>query len=126
MQNQRKMWDDTHVKRQLHAYSLTQTSFAKEVNRLIPKNSSLLELGCGEGNDAFYFAEQGHSVIATDFSDVVISGNSENLSHPRLQFSVLDISQPFNHPDNSFDVIYARLSLHYFTNADTQKISSRT
>jgi len=116
------MWDDAHAKRQLHAYSQTRTSFAQEVNDVIPKQSTILELGCGEGNDSTYFADQGHIVTATDFSERVVSSNSQNLTRSGLQFQVLDISKPFEYPGSSFDVIYARLSLHYFTNDDTQKI----
>jgi len=124
MQSQQKYWDDAHAKRQLQDYSKTQTSFAEETNSIIPSGSHILELGCGEGNDSIYLAQQGHAVIATDFSDVVIAGDQQSLTHPKLQFSVQDISQPLNYSTNSFDVVYARLSLHYFTSEQTEKIFS--
>ena len=122
MQDQLRYWDDAHAKRELYASSLSQTSFAEEVNALIPPRTTILELGCGEGNDSIYFAEQGHIVEATDFSNTVIDNDRKSLAHANLSFNIQDIGQPLRYPDNSFSVVYARLSLHYFTNKATQKI----
>jgi ubiquinone/menaquinone biosynthesis C-methylase UbiE len=122
MQDQRQYWDKAHASRELSAHSLSQTSFAEEVNRAIPPNSAMLELGCGEGNDSIYFAEQGHKVEATDFSDIAIEKNRRNLSNINLRLKTVDTSQPLPYPDGSFDVVYARLSLHYFTDEITAKI----
>ena len=38
------------------------------VDRFLPARSSILELNAGTGQDAIYFAEQGHTVHATDIS----------------------------------------------------------
>lgn len=122
MKDQRALWDDSHTKRQLHKHSLVQTAFAEEINEFISDGSSILELGCGEGNDSIYFAQQGHAVTATDFSQVIVDRNSRNLPHPHLKFQVQDISTTLNFSDDCFDIIYARLSLHYFTDSDTQRI----
>lgn len=122
MQDQLQYWNDAHSKRQLHAHSLKQTSFAEEVNKAIPAKSTILELGCGEGNDSIYFAEQGHTVEATDFSPTVIDKNRISLPHDNLHFSVQDISARLRYDDGSFGVVYARLSLHYFTDEVTRKI----
>lgn len=122
MQDQQKIWDDSHTQRQLKGHSTTQTSFAEEIDVAIPAGSSVLELGCGEGNDSIYFAQQGHKIVATDFSPVIIESNAKNIVHQNLEFRVQDISKPFDYPDGSFDVIYARLSLHYFTDKDTRAI----
>lgn len=82
----------------------------------------MLELGCGEGNDSIYFANQGHTVTATDFSDIAIKQDKERWSNPRLRFEILDISTPFSWGDKSFSVVYARLSLHYFRDDATKAI----
>lgn len=122
MKDQRKHWNNAHQKQWLHAHSQHQTDFAKEVNALIPKHARILELGCGEGNDSIYFADQGHKITATDFSDVVIAQNKKRYTNANLHFAEQDISQPFDYPDNSFDVVYARLSLHYFPDKTTREI----
>jgi ubiquinone/menaquinone biosynthesis C-methylase UbiE len=122
MKDQLKHWNNAHAEQWLHKHSTQKTAYAEEINGRISANSSILELGCGEGNDSIYFAKQGHAITATDFSDVAIEQNSKRWTHPKLIFKVQDISQPFQFGDASFDVVYARLSLHYFTNETTKNI----
>jgi ubiquinone/menaquinone biosynthesis C-methylase UbiE len=64
-------------------------------------------------------------VIATDFAEVAIQKNSQRLKDiSNLQFEVLDMTNTFPYSDNEFDVVYARLSLHYFTSEKTREIFS--
>ncbi len=123
MINQNKLWNKYHSKGNIRRYSKEPTIFAQEVIKNISPGSKILELGCGAGNDSVYFANNGHFVTATDFSNVVIVENSNlYVDVKNLKFQVLDISKEFSIKDNSYDVIYARLSLHYFTNSTTQQI----
>jgi ubiquinone/menaquinone biosynthesis C-methylase UbiE len=122
MKDQLEHWNNAHKNQWLHAHSQKQTDFAEEVNRAIPAGSSVLELGCGEGNDSIYLAGAGHAVVATDFSDVVIKQNRQRYSRPHLQFEVQDIGVPLKFEAGSFDVVYARLSLHYFPDKTTREI----
>jgi len=39
------------------------------VIRLLPSEARILDVGCGTGDDALWFASQGHTVVATDVSD---------------------------------------------------------
>lgn len=122
MKDQLVRWNDAHTEQWLHQHSFVKTAFAKEVGNKLPAGSAILELGCGKGNDSIYFAELGHHITATDFSDVAIRQNKKRWTHPNLTFKIQDISQPFALDDASFDVVYARLSLHYFTDEITKKI----
>jgi ubiquinone/menaquinone biosynthesis C-methylase UbiE len=122
MADQLQYWNDAHKKQQLHPYSLQQTDYAEEVLGKIPAKASILELGCGEGNDSIYFAAHGHKIMATDFSSIAIHRNRQRWSHPNLRFQIQDVSLPLEFPDKSFDMVYARLSLHYFTTEITIKM----
>lgn len=122
MKDQLTHWNNAHTNQWLHEHSAQETDFARDVHAYIPASSTILELGCGEGNDSFYFAEQGHVVTATDFSDVAITQNTERWTNDNLTFAVQDLAQPFPQADASFDVIYTRLSLHYFTDDTTRRI----
>ena len=122
MKDQKQFWNDAHKKSIIAAHSTHQTRFAEEVNKILPAHSVLLELGCGEGNDSIYFAEQGHEVVATDVAKSIIAQNTHRYSHPKLRFVQQDTGEPLAFPDASFDAVYARLSLHYFTDVVTRGV----
>lgn len=121
MHDQKELWNNAHRDAALKPHSQAQTDFAEAINAVLQPASKLLELGCGEANDSVYFAAQGHDVTATDFSDVVIAQHQAAYSQPNLHFEQLDIGQPFPYADATFDAVYARLSLHYFTDAVTRQ-----
>ncbi|MFA9288401.1 MAG: class I SAM-dependent methyltransferase [Weeksellaceae bacterium] len=122
MNNQKLHWDALHTQGDIAHYSDKPTDFAQEVLAVIPPNSHLLELGCGVGNDSIAFAQAGHTVVATDFSQVAVAKNKERFKDTQnLSFKVVDMSSPFDFSEK-FDVVYARLSLHYFTDAITRRI----
>jgi len=123
MNNQKQHWNKIHAAGNIDHYSGKPTDFAEEIIKIIPSSLKVLELGCGVGNDSIGFAQAGHTVIATDFSEVAIKKNSERFSHiTNLTFKVIDIIEPLQFNDNEFDVVYARLSLHYFTDDVTRLI----
>lgn len=131
--DQRAMWNRIYSKVSdaqgagpVHLASRDASIFAKEVAPYLRAGSQILELGCGYGLDAMYFARCGHTVIATDFSEEAI-GRARRFwgEHPlarRVDFRVMDMAQPFPHRDGSFDAVYSHLSLHYFTDEVTRKI----
>ena len=86
--------------------------------------SDVMELGCGPGWDAAFFAENGHRVLATDFSDTLIEADKGRFPGVEgLTFESLDTREAIaGKEDASFGVIYARLSLHYFDDADTRLV----
>lgn len=122
MQDWKRHWDELHSKGALDHYSKDPSSFAYEIAGLLPPHQKILELGCGAGNDSNYFAALGHKILATDFSDTAIQKNRENYHADNLTFETLDISKPLPFKNNSFDLVYARLSLHYFSNTTTREI----
>lgn len=73
--------------------------------RLKLPRSRILILGCGEGHDAAYFAQEGHVVTAVDFSEeAIVRAKSQYGSFP-IQFihkNVFDLPRSF---DKSFDFV---------------------
>ena len=80
----------------------------------------VLDLGCGSGNDTLYFAENGKRVIACDQSVNAIKNIQKNF--PEVETRCFNMLDGFMFEDNSFEIICADLSLHYFTEADTRRI----
>ena len=99
------------------------SAFFGECAPLVPPGARILELGCGQGADAAAFAALGHEVTATDFVAGVIERNSRrHAGQPRLEFQHMRIDEPFPFATAAFDVVYAHLTLHYFTGAVTRRI----
>lgn len=84
----------------------------------------LLDLGCGYGEDSLYFARKGMRVTAMDFSKTGtrhLQKEAQRLDYD-MDVRCNDLSKKLPFKNNSFDAVYAHLSLHYFDDHKTQKI----
>lgn len=112
-------WDGTHK-----TYSMGKITYDnwlddyKEV--LNNCKTEVLDLGCGVGNDTLYLTERGFKVIACDYSEVALDHLKKQLKDVKTM--QLDISQPLPFKENTFDLIIADLSLHYFDKKTTIEI----
>ena len=81
----------------------------------------ILDLGCGTGNDTLYLIDKGKKVISCDQSPKAIESIIKNFPevYDAKCFNMLD---GFLFEDDSFDIVIADLSLHYFREDDTRKI----
>ena len=122
MTDQRELWDTKHAVDEHAKYRGGPMTFAKSVEPFFPRQAEVLDLGCGVAGDAYFFAQRGHRVTATDFSETVIEQDKLLLQHPNLSFSVLDMTGPLSFPTSSIDVVYAHLSLHYYDHETTAKV----
>jgi len=82
--------------------------------------TDILDLGCGIGCDSIYLSQKGFSITACDFSQVAL--DKLKISDSKIKTLLIDISKPLPFDKNSFDVIIADLSLHYFDNKTTMFI----
>ena len=71
----------------------------------------MVELGCGNGRDAVFFAAQGLHITALDMSREAISQlQSRNL--PNAQFRCGDFVNSDVHQPESYDYAYSRFTVH--------------
>jgi ubiquinone/menaquinone biosynthesis C-methylase UbiE len=82
--------------------------------------SPVLELGCGDGRDARFLTERGFPVIATDLSEKALEITRRRA--PAAKTQNVDLTRGLPFPDESFGVIVASLSLHYFPWRQTTEI----
>lgn len=78
----------------------------------VPKALDILELNCGTGEDALYFASKGHQVTATDIStemlDVVRTKIKFQAVSPNVHLMQLDINELGTcFSGKSFDVVFS-------------------
>lgn len=117
--DQRPVWDKKHGSGDHDTLRHIPSPLAELAEPYFPNSSYILELGCGVGRDAELFASRGHEVLATDGSQVVITQNIDTIPEEKIEFDVLDMREEFPYGPNTFDVVYANLSLHYYSDEQT-------
>jgi SAM-dependent methyltransferase len=80
---------------------------------------TVLELGCGTGNDAARLAGEGYSVTAVDLSAEAI-GRARARFGPGVSFLIADMAVPLPFPDGSFDAVMSNVALHMFPDSVTR------
>lgn len=113
----KKKWDKTYRSRKM-VYGV---NFAEKAYKYLQEKTqcSILDIGCGDGRDAAFFAERGLIVTAIDFSEEAI--RRVHLNKPFINALNMDILD-MKFPDASFNSIYAHLSLHYFDDETTKAV----
>lgn len=75
---------------------------------LTNSNLNILELNCGTGEDARYFFEKGHRVLATDISSEMINVANEKHQNTSILFQVKDITKITSETfSEKFDLIFS-------------------
>jgi ubiquinone/menaquinone biosynthesis C-methylase UbiE/8-oxo-dGTP pyrophosphatase MutT (NUDIX family) len=118
-------WDKLHNRYKDEDWIDKPNIFAEEIIKYLKKDSKILDIGAGQGQDSRYFAENGFDVISSDISKEALKINNEKVTDKlkdRIKVTELDMTEnlPFN--DNQFDAVYAHLSFHYFDSKKTKQI----
>ncbi len=90
------------------------SNFAKTVLDYMEKGKQLLELGCGNGRDSIFFAQNGINVTSVDESDVAIDSLSEYAKANELPLWCVcdDFVNLSMIKTMQYDYIYSRFTLH--------------
>lgn len=94
----------------------------KYYDNIIKNSFNILDLGCGCGENVKYLLEKEKNVSACDYSDSAIK--IINTNFPSVKTKVFDMSDGLEYNDNTFDLIIAELSIHYFSEEVTLNIIS--
>lgn len=116
MFDSQKHWNKSHLG---HPKDRQPSNYAKDKETSFPKNSIICDLGGGDGTDSIYFVEKGHQVYLCDIADQALKAAEEKAQSRRfenkLTTKILDLGKDGIPTDDSFfDIVYTRLSLHYF------------
>lgn len=100
-------WDKYYNKKNL---TLPNSDFSKFALTYMKTNSSLIDIGCGDGRDSLFFAKNNIKTLGIDFSQVSITKNkiyeTDILKFKRQ--NLMDIEK-FT---KSFEYAYCRFMLH--------------
>ena len=126
-ENKEARWDSIHkrggsrdeIRNQYDGWLEQYPEIAKT---LMECKSPILDLGCGIGIDTLHLVEDGHKVVACDFSQEALNKVQENIPEAKtLKFNMKD-SLPFS--NESFELVIANKSIHYFSEEETKTIIS--
>jgi SAM-dependent methyltransferase len=119
------IWKELHSNYKEQNWIEKPSIFAEMAIQYFPKEGKVLELGAGLGQDSFFFAKQGYDVIS---GDIEISSLTQNLSRQsedlkeKITIKQLNLKHHLPFEDQSVDIVYAHLSLHYFDEETTWRI----
>jgi SAM-dependent methyltransferase len=82
---------------------------------------TILELGCGTGNDAARLAAEGYSVTAIDLSGEAIDRARARFGS-MATFAVADMTQRLPFPDRDFDAVMSNVAMHMFPDRVTRAV----
>jgi len=82
---------------------------------------TVLELGCGTGNDAARLAGEGYSVTGVDVSGEAI-GQAQARFGSMARFLTADVTLRLPFPDGSFDAVMSNVALHMFPDEVTRAV----
>ena len=77
-----------------------------------------LDLGCGIGQFTKRIMEYGYNVISSDISEIALNKVKEFNDN----VVKLDMRNPLPFEDNKFNIVFANLSIHYFSDKETKKL----
>ncbi len=82
---------------------------------------TILELGCGTGNDAARLAGEGYAVTAADLSGTAI-GQARARFGSMARFMVADMTRRLPFADGDFDAVMSNVALHMFPDGVTRSV----
>lgn len=96
----KEYWKDFYKK---HTFKIPST-FVQFAIRYIPSNSTILDIGCGDGRDAYYLAENGHNVTGIDYAN-------QPKEAKNIKFKKMNLDDAYN-DFKKYDVVYSRFFVH--------------
>ena len=94
--------------------------FAQYVATLVEPGRAMVELGCGNGRDAVFFAAQGLHITALDMSQEAIS-HLQSRDIPHARFLCGDFVSSDIYQTGHYDYAYSRFTIHSI-NRDQERV----
>lgn len=97
---------------------LEEDLWIEEYKTYLNSTGKCLDLGCGIGQYSKQLIKYGYDVISADISDIALN-KVKDFNENVVKLDMRD-KLPFQ--DNEFDLVFANLSIHYFSDEDTRKL----
>ncbi|TWH58106.1 Xre family transcriptional regulator [Desulfitobacterium sp. LBE] len=106
---------EEEYKTQEYYWGIVPSKMCLRVLELMPPTTrlKLLDIGCGEGKDAVFFARNGYDVTAFDISDAGIEKTKHLADNAGIQVKVFKADILDYRLDTNFDILFSSGVLHY-------------
>lgn len=96
-------------------WGLTPNRICYDIMKILPpvKSYRVLDIGCGEGKDAVFFAKCGYAVTAFDVSEQGIEKAKRLAEHNKTEVSFFKADIFDYRPDAEYDIIFSSGVLHF-------------
>lgn len=105
-------WKD-HISKEIE-----EDIWIREYKEYFNRKGKCLDLGCGIGQYSKELMSYGYEVTSSDISDIAL----EKVKEFNRNVIKLDMKEKLPFSDNEFDLVFANLSIHYFSDKDTKKL----
>ncbi len=119
MMNSNYWKEDEYRKRHIHR-KLEEDIWTDLYLDEFPPLGKALDLGCGVGQFSRALMGYGYCVTSADISDIALTEVKK--FNPKVV--KLDMSEPLPFDDGAFDLVFANLSIHYFSDTVTKALVS--
>lgn len=125
MEESKRYWNEKYWVRHMRDDDLDniEDAWVDKYDEIISSHlGKLLDLGCGVGQYSKHFADKGFSVTSADISERALDYLSSK--YPEIKTVKTDMTEPLPFAEKSFDVVFANLSIHFFSENDTRSLIS--
>lgn len=106
-------WEEAYQNKDIIAFLSKPNVTIKEFEELFRKHSRVLDVGCGEGQNAIYLAQQGHCVDAFDLSEHGIAKVNYRCEALGIQLNAFTADLTQYQFEQNYDVIVCFGTLHF-------------
>ncbi len=125
-----KQYDETFTSTKIGKLQRNRTW--NYLDSILPKHQiNILELNCGTGEDAIWFAKKGHNILATDISEMMINAGQTKVKQlsltDNISFEKLDINEIDKKSyKEKFDLVFSNFGgLNCLTENDLKSLSNK-
>ncbi len=109
---------DRHYRADPRACGEPFEEFVRFAERLGVEHANILDIGCGQGRDAFLFARKGHTVLGIDVSEVGIHQMNEQATRESVAVRGVVADIVVWTPPGEFDVVIIDRVVHMLADDD--------
>ncbi len=116
IQNAYNQWSESYDHDENRTRDLDRDVIRKLLGSL--QFDSILEIGCGTGKNTSFLVQIGQKVEAVDFSPGMIAKAREKVQVENVNFSQMDINEPWKFTGEAFDLVVCNLVLEHIQDLD--------